>query len=581
MSVDRRGGTSANPAAEAVSAACASSAAGRTPAAGATPGALATPAARATIALALCVAALWLSFPGYRDLVEPDEGRYAEIPREMLANGDWILPRLDGFVYLEKPPLQYWATAASFAVFGVGNAAARAWPILTGLLAVLFAWLLGRRLFGPEAGAIGAFLLASTALWFVLGHLLTLDMGLSAFVFLAVGSLAWAQTHRDDPRRLARWMLLAWVALALGVLSKGPVALVLAGGTVFLYGFLARDLAIWKHLCLGRGLPILLLIAAPWFVAVELRNPGAARFFFLHENLERFTTDVHRRVEPWWTYLVVVALGSLPWIRPSLAAIVLPNLEPRARGAFDAPRLLWTFVVLTVVFFSFSHSKLVPYVLPAFPALALLAARRLAERPKLGFEAGLVLVLGGTLAVLSFVPSILGLSAPPEVVARCRPFVLAAAGAFALGGGLVLGRWMRGASGIAALATASMVALQALLLGFQELAPVRSAREIARAIDANVPKNAPVFEFARYDQPLPFYLGRTVEVVAYSGELRYGQKLAPERDIPDIDAFLTRWKGMDQAAAVMTENEHAMLLARGFPMRRIHSDARRVVVVRR
>ena len=541
----------------------------------------ATPAA-ISLGLALGVAALWLAFPGYRDLVEPDEGRYAEIPREMLASGDWILPRLDGFVYLEKPPLQYWATAASFAVFGVGNAAARAWPILAGLLAVVFAWRLGRRLFGVEAGPIAAGLLASGLLWFVLGHLLTLDMGLSAFLFLAVGSLAWAQTHRGDPKRLARWMSLAWAALALAVLSKGPVALVLAGGTVLLYGFLARDLAIWRHLCLGRGLVLLLLIAAPWFVAVELRNPGSARFFFLHENFERFTTDVHRRVEPWWTYAVVVALGSLPWIRPFLAAIVRPRFERGAAGTFDAARLLWTFVVLTVVFFSLSHSKLVPYVLPVFPALALLAARRISEGRKLAFEAALAVVLGATLAVLAFVPPPIDLSgSPPDVVAKCRPFVLGAAGAFALGGALVLARSLRGIPGVAVLGVASMVAFQSLLLGFQELAPVRSAREIARAIDANVPKDAPVFAFARYDQPLPFYLGRTVEVVAYHGELEYGQALAPERDIPDIEAFLTRWKGADQAAAVMTEDEYDLLGSRGFPMRRVHSDPRRVVVVRR
>ncbi len=536
----------------------------------------------AACALALVLAALWLAFPGHRDLFDPDEGRYAEIPREMLASGDWILPRLDGFVYLEKPPLQYWATASSFAAFGVGNAAARAWPILTGLLAVVFAWRLGRRLFGAEVGAVGAVLLVSGLLWFALGHLLTLDMGLSAFLFLAVGSLAWAQTHRGDPKRLARWMLLAWSALALAMLSKGPVGLVLAGGTVLVYGFLARDLAIWRHLCLGRGLVVLLAISAPWFVAVEMRNPGAARFFFLHENFERYTTEVHRRVEPWWTYAVVVALGSLPWIRPSLAAIVRPKLDPRLRGTFDPERLLWVFVVLTVVFFSLSHSKLVPYVLPVCPALALLAARRIAQRPKLAFEAALALALGATFAALAFFPPPIDLSgSPPDVVARCRPFVLGAAGAFVLGGGVVLARKLSGFAGVAALGVASMVAFQSLLLGYQELAPVRSAREIARAIDANVPKDAPVFTFARYDQPLPFYLGRTVEVVSYSGELRYGQALAPERDIPDIDAFLTRWTGAEQAAAVMTEDEFELLGTRRFPMRRVHADPRRVVVVRR
>jgi 4-amino-4-deoxy-L-arabinose transferase-like glycosyltransferase len=536
----------------------------------------------AGIALVLWIAATWLGFLSHRDVVEPDEGRYAEIPREMLATGDWITPRLDGFVYFEKPPLQYWATAAAYVVLGVGNGAARTWPAALGLLTVLFVWRLARRLYGPEVGDLAAILLASTAMWFGMSHILTLDTSLSAFLVLAIGALAWAQTLREEPARLARWMLLAWASLALAVLSKGPVALVLAGGTVLVYGFFARDLAIWRHLCLGRGIVVLAAISGPWFVAVEMRNPGFARFFFLHENFERFTTDVHRRVEPWWTYLPVVALGSLPWIRPAVLSLGAPRFEPKSKGGFDPTRLLWTYCLLTVLFFSLSHSKLVPYVQPVFPALAILAARRLRGFRTLAFEAWLALLVGGAIAAVACFPPRLDASKyPPDIVAHCRPFVLVAAGAFLAAGAWVLARRSPLRTGAAFLGGATMLALQSILLAHQNLAPVKSAREVARAIDASVPQDAPVFSVRRYDQPLPFYLGRTVEIVAYRGELAYGMDRAPERAIPDVDAFRRIWNTVPQAAAVLSQETYAQEEARGLPMRKVFEDPRRVVVVRR
>lgn len=543
-----------------------------------------TPPARraALILLLLAIAAAWLSFPGRRDLVEPDEGRYGEIPREMLASGDWVTPRLDGFVYFEKPPLQYWATAASLGVLGVDNAGARAWPLLLGLLTVLFTWRLGRKLFGEEEGAIAAILLATGVLWFAMSHVLTLDTGLSAFLFLAIGSLARAQTLREEPRRCTRWMFLAWAGLALAVLSKGPVALVLAGGTVLAYGFVARDLAIWRHLRLGLGIAVLLAIGAPWFLAVESRNPGFARFFFLHENVERYTTEIHKRVEPWWYYLPAVALGSLPWIRPSFAALVRPRFEARGPSGFDATKLLWTYVLLTILFFSLSHSKLVPYVQPVFPALALLAARRLRNRPSLAFEAALVLLLGVAFSVATAVPLNLDLSKyPPGIVERCRPFVLAAAAATIAAGLVALVSRLRGVLGVAVLGCGTAIALQAVLLAFQELAPVKSAREIARAIDASVARDAPVFSIQRYDQPLPFYLGRTIGIVGYRGELDFGIGREPGRWIPDLDAFRRIWEELPQGAAVLSREQYEIVAKTELPMRKVFEDRRRTVVVRR
>src|SRR5258707_2717956 len=162
---------------------------------------------------------LWFCNLGYRHLVKPDEGRYADIPREMVASGDWLTPRLNGYKYFEKPPLQYWATAASLAAFGTNEWAARLWPGLTGFLGVLLVFWAGNRLFAPPAGLLGAPVTASSALYAIVGHLLTLDMALSFFMSGAVFAFAVAQREPEEAGR-RRWMLLGWGAMALAVLTK-------------------------------------------------------------------------------------------------------------------------------------------------------------------------------------------------------------------------------------------------------------------------------------------------------------------------------------------------------------------------
>src|SRR5216684_1321231 len=189
----------------------------------------------------------WFCNLGYRHLVKPDEGRYAEIPREMVVSGDWLTPRLNGYKYFEKPALQYWFTAAAFTVFGQNEWAARLWPGLTGFLSVLLVFWAGNRLFGPPVGLYGAAVAASSAIYASAGHLLSLDMALCVFLSASVFAFAVAQRDPADEAERRRWMLIAWAAAALAVLSKGLVGIVLPTGAVALYVLIERD---WK--LLGR-----------------------------------------------------------------------------------------------------------------------------------------------------------------------------------------------------------------------------------------------------------------------------------------------------------------------------------------
>src|SRR5690625_479905 len=193
-----------------------------------------------TILIALVFAVLWFAALGYRDLNEPDEGRYAEIPREMVVSGDWVTPRLNGFKYFEKPPLQYWATAVSYDLFGQNNMSARLWPALLGFLTLLWVGFVGWRLFDRRVGFFAACMLASGLMWAVFGHINTLDMGVSAFLAFGIGALVLAQARRDNPAVCRNWMLLGWAMLAGAVLSKGLIGLVLPGGAVVLYSLWQR-----------------------------------------------------------------------------------------------------------------------------------------------------------------------------------------------------------------------------------------------------------------------------------------------------------------------------------------------------
>lgn len=528
-------------------------------------------------------AAIWFALLGYRDLVDPDEGRYADIPRAMVQSGDWVTPRLNGLKYFEKPPLQYWATALSFELLGEGNASARLWLALVGFAGALWVWFLGNRLFGRDAGFFGFLIAISLFLYAVFGHLLTLDMTVSVFMFLGVGALVLAQSGRDRPEAARNWMLLGWLALALAVLSKGLAGVVLPAGAVVVYSLWQRDWALWRHLHLGKGLLLFLLVTAPWFVLVSLRNPEFPDFFFIREHLARYTTTVHGREEPFWYFGLVVLAGSLPWLTLLLRALLRPGFRwwPPPGSGFDAVRFLWVYAGFVVAFFSLGQSKLPPYILPAFPVLALLMGRRLAERPSI---TGVAAVMGALAAVFLAAGWQIALwerpTIPMDYLEQARPWVLGAGVAMlvgTLGAHLLRGRFE------AALVLVSLCALlgfQLLGWGFQGLNQTRSGRALAEAIRPYAEAGAEVYSVGAYYQSVSFYLGRPVTPVIYTGELSLGIEQEPGRWIPDWETFKPVWLAADRAVAIYEAREYPEYADEGLPMRVVYRDPKKVAVVK-
>ncbi|MBI4757095.1 MAG: glycosyltransferase family 39 protein [Betaproteobacteria bacterium] len=540
------------------------------------------PSRRSILVLFVLFALTWFASLDYRKLIKPDEGRYAEIAREMALSGDWITPRLNAVKYFEKPPLQYWATAAAFKTFGEGEWTARLWSGLTGFAGVLLAWFAGRRLFGREAGVLGAAVLGSSLLYLTIGHLNTLDMGLAFFLHLAVCAFLLAQAPPAGAPGERGWMWVAWAATALAVLSKGLVALVLPGTALLLYSLLTRDFAPWRRLHPLSGLLVFLVIVAPWFIAVSLQNPEFARFFFIHEHFERFLSTAHRRHQPWWYFVPVLLVGALPWTFLALRAAA----ASWHRGAVEALRpqrflLLWA--VLVFAFFSASGSKLPSYVLPVFPALALLTGSYLTRvgRGELVAHVAVVAVIAAAaLAMLPLISRYADTETPRDMIEAYGRWLAAAAALWLAATLCALWLAHRGRLAHAALALAAggTVAASGILMGHDSLARSNSAYHIAREIRDRLPADAPLYAVQMYDQTLPFYLKRTLTLVDYRDEMGFGLDQEPHRGVPTLDEFTQRWRSGETAWAVMDPGRYQQLAAAGLPMRVQARDTRRVIV---
>jgi len=543
------------------------------------------PKPRTLFLLVLVLAAIWFSNLDYRKLIRPDEGRYAEIAREMAVSGDWITPRLNGIKYFEKPPLQYWATAAAFRVFGVREWTARLWPALTGFLGILLIGFMGSRLYGATAGFYAGLVTASTAGYIGMGHLNTLDMGLTFFMTATLAGFLLAHRTGASAVEERRWMLVAWGSAALAVLSKGLVGVVLPAGVAAIYVLIQRDFRLLRRCHWTAGITLLLVIGAPWFVLVQLDNPEFSRFFFVHEHFQRFLTSVHRRVEPWWYFLPVLAIGLWPWFTLLPPALAKAWRVRGAAEAFQPGRFLLIWSVFVFVFFSFSHSKLMSYILPIFPALALLVATCLAQMESRRFfwHALTNVVIG--LLVLALSPLAVRLArpaTPAALVENYVPWIAAGGLAILIGAGLCL-LWSRGNRPLAALtamALGSLVGVQLIGTGHNALSPSYSGYYLAQAIKPYLDPAVPVFSVKTYDQTLPFYIGRTVTLVAHDSELNYGLEQEPQLGIPTLAEFERAWRQAPRALAIMEPLTYTMFEHKGLPMRIIARDPRRIVIAK-
>lgn len=528
---------------------------------------------RAWMLLVLLMAAVWFGNLEYRKLVRPDEGRYAEIPREMVASGDWVTPRLNGIKYFEKPALQYWITAGAYRLFGEHHWTARLWSALTGFLGIFFTAFAATRLFGREAGLFAASVLGSSLLYTLIAHMNSLDMGMTFFMGGALMSFLLAQQDGASKPTNRLWMHVAWAALAFSVLSKGLMGIVLPGAVLVLYTLIERDFGLWKRLHLVSGIALFMAIAAPWFIAVSIANPEFFHFFFIHEHFERFLTKTHGRYEPWWWFIPVLAAGILPWIVTLVDSMVRAwKAEPAAQQRFKPKRFLLIWAVFIFVFFSLSGSKLASYILPIFPALALLIGEHLSRIDGRRLFWQILPVAFLATAGLILAPNAVRFAGNELARGQYAVFtnwLLAASAIWLAGavGALYLSYRDKVRGAIIVLACTSLIAAQALLTGHDSLSATRSDFAIAEQIKPHLRPGAPFYSLEGYDQTLTFYLKRTVTLVAYQDEMAFGLSQEPHKWLPDIESFKQAWVRQPYALAIMPHSTYRQLAGQGLPMR--------------
>ncbi|HJU83338.1 MAG TPA: glycosyltransferase family 39 protein [Holophagaceae bacterium] len=474
-----------------------------------------------------------------RPLWEPDEARYAEIPREMLATGDWLTPRLNGVLYFEKPPLQYWLSAASLKLFGQHPAAARLPLALATALAMWCGWRLAKRLGAREPK--WAFIMAASALLgFVVGQILTLDALFSAFVVLCFVAAVEAVAARAEGRPALGWTLLCFGAMSLAFLTKGLAAAVLPGGALLLSLFFAKGQPALRKAVLRVvfdpfGWLLAAALTAPWFVAVDLANPGHAKFFFVHEHFARFLTHEHARqgsdnpILDKLYFLPILAAGLLPWLSACVTGL-RRAWSGAQRGHLEGPSAAlhrWTVGATLLAaawpffFFSVSGSKLPPYILPVVVPLCALACtferegEELKALRRMGVE---LLVLGGVFLAGSFV-----------LKAKMGDGTAWMAG---LGlAWIAFGLWCLKPKGMTTKSMLGALAAILLLLSLSAEAVAGADKEVGSLV-RRAPADAQWISFGVYRQGIPFHSGQRAVVVDGTGELAFGRDHLPasERD---------------------------------------------------
>ena len=544
------------------------------------------------ILLALLVIFITFDDLNGRKLANPDEGRYSEISREMAASGDFVTPRLNCLKYFEKPPLQYWATAISFTLFGENEFAARLYTALCGLGCILLVAYTGKRVFDEETGMLAGLVLLSAPYFVAMSEVVTLDMGVTFWLTLAVSSLLISQ-HSSVEFSRRRWLWLAWTGMAAAVLSKGLIGIVFPAAAVFLYCIFQRNFRLLWKLEWVVGPLVFLAITVPWFALVSHQNPEFPQFFFIHEHVERFLSTVHRREQPWWFFFPILLAGFLPWAIALIPAFVQgwrrpPHLcrESGASGTFAPHKFVLIYSIFILLFFSKSGSKLAGYILPMFPVLALVISTyvRAAEPKRLAWLVLPVLPLALLGAYAAWVaPDGREDQFSRQLYTDMSVWVIGAALSIATAAMMSFGllRAQRKWLGVVVLSVGTIIGMELIERGYEKLSPLQSSFALAETIKPYVKPDTRLYSVGNYEQSLPFYLKRTLTLVDYVDEFEMGQNSEPEKWIAKLTDFPTAWNAPGAAIAIIPPGDVDKIRALGIDFDVIHTDPRRAAIMKR
>ena len=316
---------------------------------------------------------LWLGLLAWaRPLMLLDEGRYVGVAWEMLRSGHWLVPTLDGLPYFQKPPLFYWITVVSMKWFGVNEWAARLASLLGACAGALSVFWLVRRWWGARSAGLALAVLLMQPMFYLGAQFANLDMLVAGCITVTIVALAHAAMAMERAESYRIVLLGAYVAAAMGVLAKGLIGFVLPALVIGVWLLLERRWRVLFRLLWLPGALVFLALTTPWFLAMQARYPDFLNYFFVVQHFRRFAAGGFNNVQPFWFYPVILTLATLPWLPWLAPQFSKVRLLDQKRGPLR--RLLCLWVILIVGFFSLPASKLLGYVLPVLPPLAVLLA---------------------------------------------------------------------------------------------------------------------------------------------------------------------------------------------------------------
>jgi len=521
-----------------------------------------------TLLLAFLLA-LWFALClNNRPFASPDEGRYVEIPREMAISGDYVTPRLNGVKYFEKPPLFYWLQTASIKIFGIHEWAMRLWTVFLGILGCLGAYLFSRRFYGHSTGMAACLVLATSPLYYALSRLIILDMPMATLLSLSLFSfLSAVHTPPGHQRRLWAWAF--YGCSALGVLTKGLMTLTISGPVILIW---ALSTGRWKDLWpayLPSGALLFLAIAAPWHILASFANPDFAYKYFFVEHVLRYTTSVHKRTQPFWFFIPVILLGFFPWASLLWGAVREGLSLECSKKQRDVTVFLLIWASWTFGFFSLSNSKLIPYILPCFPPLAIILGAwwvkihqvRHASAARQG-----ILVFAGVSCTLT-IAGLATLWMMPNLIDH-RPhlqtdFIILSGAVLLLTGFSIF--WLNQRHFKKALSTIPCVALVVVIFVIRLMPELQrpSVKPLAQLIQTHKKAGDIVGSYKTYYQDLPVYTNQIVTVIDAKGELEFGCEAEDcTHWMMDEKQFLPLWEGERRLFIIAKSTEIAALAQR-------------------
>lgn len=499
---------------------------------------------------------LYGMFLGVRPLEPPDEGRYSEIPREMVVTGDYVTPHLNGVTYFEKPALFYWLQAFSIKTFGTSEWSLRLANAIMGIFGCIATYLGARSLYNRRTGLLAGAILGTSLLYSGLSRFITIDITMTTL--LTGGLLCFLLGNKKPPgweRRYYMWALYIFAALA--TLTKGLIGIIFPGLVIFTWLLVTRKWHELRHYCLFSGTVLFLLIALPWHLLAQIRNPDFAHFYFYEQHFLRYFTQYAGRHQPIWFLPFIMIVGTFPWtgfvakaVENTIAKLRRPRSNP-----IEVYLALWAGLIF--IFYWLSQSQLAPYTLPIFPPLAILTAafiepfwdedtRKLRGGFALSVVMALLLSMGGIFSAIyikkHFISvNILLLIAGTSLLVACAFYFCY--------------RKKKVGHGIVAMLMINILFQSVLFFAFS-FYKYNSVKPIANTLKKVMVEGENVYNYNHYFQDLPFYLGKTVRLMNWKGELLYGSLHQPPTGtfIHENDIWNT-WQSSDRKFLVMQKSD--------------------------